>query len=213
MSEEELSWMVSVMCIGGFIGNIFFGCTSNLWGRKLPLLSIAIPFTLSWILTFFATNPIYLYAARILGGFGGAGIFILNPLFVAEIAEDSKAEKALRFYRNARSSTSEEEEPFKSELEKLRTSNQIFAKDAENTAKISWSDVTSVTAKKAITIGIILIWLNQFCGCFAMLNYTATIFKDAGSSLSPNMSAIVVGVIQLIGAYISTFLVDRAGRK
>lgn len=62
-------------------------------------------------------------------------------------------------------------------------------------------------------IGVVLVWLNQFCGCFAILNYQAEIFKDSGSSLSPNMSAIVVGVIQLIGAYIATFLVDRAGRK
>lgn len=62
-------------------------------------------------------------------------------------------------------------------------------------------------------IGIVLVTLNQFCGCFAMINYTATIFKDSGSNLSPNMSAIVVGTIQLIGAYCSTVLVDRAGRK
>lgn len=55
--------------------------------------------------------------------------------------------------------------------------------------------------------------LNQLCGIFAMLMYTATIFAESGSSLTPNMSAIVVGLIQLIGAYISTVLVDRAGRK
>lgn len=31
--------------------------------------------------------------------------------------------------------------------------------------------------------------------------------------MSPNMSAIVVGVIQLVGSYVATNLVDRAGRK
>lgn len=46
-----------------------------------------------------------------------------------------------------------------------------------------------------------------------MLNYTATIFEKAGSTLSPNMSAIIVGFIQIIGSYFSTVLVDRAGRK
>lgn len=46
-----------------------------------------------------------------------------------------------------------------------------------------------------------------------MINYTATIFKESGSALSPNMSAIIVGIIQLAGSCVSSFLVDRAGRK
>lgn len=68
-------------------------------------------------------------------------------------------------------------------------------------------------ARKSFLISIVLMALNQFCGCFAMLNYTASIFKESGSNLSPNMSAIVIGVIQLVGAYCSTFLVEKAGRK
>uniref|UniRef100_T1GSI0 Major facilitator superfamily (MFS) profile domain-containing protein n=1 Tax=Megaselia scalaris TaxID=36166 RepID=T1GSI0_MEGSC len=62
-------------------------------------------------------------------------------------------------------------------------------------------------------IGLVLMALNQFCGCFAMINYTGTIFEQAGSSLSPNMSAIIVAFIQLVGSYASTALVEKAGRK
>lgn len=39
------------------------------------------------------------------------------------------------------------------------------------------------------------------------------IFDEAGSSMSPNISSIVVGAIQVVGVYCSTLLVDRAGRK
>ncbi|XP_017966707.2 facilitated trehalose transporter Tret1 [Drosophila navojoa] len=39
------------------------------------------------------------------------------------------------------------------------------------------------------------------------------IFEKSGSSLPPTVSAIVVGVIQLVGSYVSTLLVERAGRK
>lgn len=46
-----------------------------------------------------------------------------------------------------------------------------------------------------------------------MLNYTATIFRESGSSISPDWSAIMVGIIQLLGTYVATFLVDRLGRK
>lgn len=108
MTVEELSWMVSIMCIGGFFGNMFFGCITGRFGRKLPLLLIAVPMTvcfiiisllknlfnwcflqISWCLIIFATNPYYIYVARFISGFGASGTFILIPLFVAEIAEDS----------------------------------------------------------------------------------------------------------------------------
>lgn len=46
-----------------------------------------------------------------------------------------------------------------------------------------------------------------------MLNYTAKIFRQSGSSISADLSAIIVGIIQLLGTYAATFLVDRLGRK
>lgn len=67
--------------------------------------------------------------------------------------------------------------------------------------------------RKAFIIGIALILMHELCGCFTMLNYTATIFRDSGSSISPEFSAIIVGVIQLLGTYVATFLVDKLGRK
>lgn len=46
-----------------------------------------------------------------------------------------------------------------------------------------------------------------------MINYTGKILADSGSELPPNESAVIVGVIQLIGTSISLLLVDRVGRK
>ena len=46
-----------------------------------------------------------------------------------------------------------------------------------------------------------------------MLNYTATIFEQSGSNISPNLSAVIVGATQLLGTYVATFLVDRLGRR
>lgn len=86
-------------------------------------------------------------------------------------------------------------------------------KKGEAQTKLSIKDFKSREARKSMIIAFALVALNQLCGCFAMLNYTATIFADAGSNLTPNMSAIVVGAIQLFGVFISLILVDRAGRK
>lgn len=68
-------------------------------------------------------------------------------------------------------------------------------------------------ARKSLMFGVALQFLEQFCGCFVLLFYAATVFKQAGSNLSPNVSSIIIGIIQLCGAYVSTMLVDRAGRK
>lgn len=99
------------------------------------------------------------------------------------------------------------------EMNKLRCSFGSSKTEACSKNSLKWSDLTTGLGRKALTIGIVLAALNQFCGCFAMLNYTANIFKEAGSNMSPNLAAILVGVIQLVGSYAATVLVDRAGRK
>jgi SP family facilitated glucose transporter-like MFS transporter 8 len=55
--------------------------------------------------------------------------------------------------------------------------------------------------------------LNQYCGIFAMINFTETIFQKSGSNLSPLVSSIIVAGIQIVGSLMPTFLVERLGRK
>lgn len=45
ISIEEASWISALLCIGAFIGNLFYGWIANNYGRKYPLISIAIPST------------------------------------------------------------------------------------------------------------------------------------------------------------------------
>lgn len=72
---------------------------------------------------------------------------------------------------------------------------------------------TTAIARKALITGVFLVALYIFSGLTPMSFYTATIFQETGSNLSPNVSAIVIGVVQLIGTCIATELVERAGRK
>uniref|UniRef100_A0A182TTK4 Major facilitator superfamily (MFS) profile domain-containing protein n=1 Tax=Anopheles melas TaxID=34690 RepID=A0A182TTK4_9DIPT len=75
--------------------------------------------------------------------------------------------------------------------------------------------VPSRHAQLGLLICLTLMALNQFCGCFYMMNYAQSVFAESGSvlNLSPSLSVIVVGLIQLIGCYVCTLLVDRIGRK
>jgi MFS family permease len=95
----------------------------------------------------------------------------------------------------------------------IEMQSMISTLNQSGSMKLSLSDFKSIHAAKAIVYGIFLMILNQFCGIFAMLNFTATIFEESGSTLSPNISSILVGAIQIIGAVMCTFLVEKAGRK
>lgn len=44
---EEGSWIASLLCIGGLIGNILFGFITNSFGRKRPLCALSIPIIVS----------------------------------------------------------------------------------------------------------------------------------------------------------------------
>lgn len=72
---------------------------------------------------------------------------------------------------------------------------------------------SSISLRQPIIISLALVMLQEMSGCYTMLSYTATIFEDSGSIISANLSAIIVGTVQLIGAFISIILVDRIARK
>lgn len=46
-----------------------------------------------------------------------------------------------------------------------------------------------------------------------MLNYASNIFKESGSDMDPNTSAIIMILVQMLGTWATTFLIDRVGRR
>ncbi|KOB64513.1 Sugar transporter, partial [Operophtera brumata] len=64
LSEEDVSWMASIMFIFA-------------------------PIALGWAVKLICTHPIALIGARALIGFGSGGGFVVCPLYVKEISEDS----------------------------------------------------------------------------------------------------------------------------
>lgn len=78
---------------------------------------------------------------------------------------------------------------------------------------MQWSDLLYNPGRKAMIIGIFLGALNHLSGSFALISYSANIFEAAGSALSSNESALVIGIIQFIGTTMVPFLVEHTGRK
>ncbi|KAH8241434.1 hypothetical protein KR026_002911 [Drosophila bipectinata] len=119
------------------------------------------------------------------------------------------AEKSFRYYRNHRSSISEEAS--KDEFEELRTA--VVAQQTKNSTPLSYKDLITKPALKAFAASVVLSLGYQFSGVFSFINYMSDIFKASGSIVDVNTGTIIIGVVQIIGVYTSTILVDIVGRR
>lgn len=92
------------------------------------------------------------------------------------------------------------------------TSNEKTSCETETT-RLKLSDFNGRAAGRAVFISIVLIVLNQLCGCYVILGYSTKVFEEAGSNLSPIDASIWICVVQLVASVLTIYLVDRAGRK
>lgn len=95
------------------------------------------------------------------------------------------------------------------EMAKL-TSNE---KSTGNETKLRLSDFSGRAACRAISFSLILIILNQFCGCYVILGYSTKVFEEAGANFSPIEASMWICVVQIVATVFTIYLVDRAGRK
>src|SRR5690348_8545412 len=54
---------------------------------------------------------------------------------------------------------------------------------------------------------------QQLSGINAVIFFVEQIFTDAGSSLKPEISSIIVGIVQVIATLASMVLIDKLGRR
>ncbi|KAJ2940888.1 hypothetical protein O0L34_g10147 [Tuta absoluta] len=89
LTEEEVSWMASIMFIFAPIAVFIYGVAADRFGRKRALLCASLPIAAGWAVKLICQHPIALIGARALIGFGSGGGFVVCPLYVKEISEDS----------------------------------------------------------------------------------------------------------------------------
>lgn len=108
LSTAEASWVVSGICIGGFVGNILLGWVRHKFdfkvfhfnierfsqlatriGQKVTLCVVAIPQMFGWLLIYYAKTPFYLILSRLISGFAGGGLYSIIPGYISEISDDA----------------------------------------------------------------------------------------------------------------------------
>ncbi|XP_037811265.1 facilitated trehalose transporter Tret1-like isoform X2 [Lucilia sericata] len=136
----------------------------------------------------------------------GSYFFPETPQHLLHKKNYNDAEKSFRFYRNCSSDHKPQcditFDNFKSNIDK---NNQDTS--------LSYRDFLTKPAVKSIITAAVLLFVNQFSGIFAFVNYMSNIFADSGSAMDPNTSTIIMGTLQIAGTYAATLLVDTYGRK
>uniref|UniRef100_A0A182LZC2 Major facilitator superfamily (MFS) profile domain-containing protein n=1 Tax=Anopheles culicifacies TaxID=139723 RepID=A0A182LZC2_9DIPT len=122
-----------------------------------------------------------------------------------------KKKEALRFYRGeeAESETSQ----FTAEVARFKDIHNVGPLKKKDSNQIHIKDFLTRSRWKPILICVIVIMFPAGSGSIPLITYTATIFQESQSNLSPAMSSIVVATLQLIGSYVSTMTVEKAGRR
>ncbi|XP_055378067.1 facilitated trehalose transporter Tret1-2 homolog [Condylostylus longicornis] len=96
-----------------------------------------------------------------------------------------------------------------------RSAIQAIQSDLDSSAgEASLTDLfTNIASRKALIIGFALMFFQQFSGINAVIFYTVPIFKSAGSTLDADVCSIIVGIVQVLMTFVSSLLIERAGRK
>ncbi|CAB3365739.1 Hypothetical predicted protein [Cloeon dipterum] len=140
-------------------------------------------------------------------------IYIVTLFFIPEspqhlLAKNNRreAERSLQRLRGAGCYIDEELRQMQTALDRQRA-------EATTQMEAFKSIFTEKAARKALLIGLGLMLFQQLSGINAVIFYTVSIFEAAGSTLSPSVSTIIVGIVQVVVSFIATLLVDRAGRR
>lgn len=82
---EEVSWISSLVTLGGLIGPFLFGYTAKKLGKRKTLLLIGMPYILSYLILAFARVVELFYISRFITGLAMGGSFTSGINYVMEL--------------------------------------------------------------------------------------------------------------------------------
>uniref|UniRef100_A0A1B6EHF6 Major facilitator superfamily (MFS) profile domain-containing protein n=1 Tax=Cuerna arida TaxID=1464854 RepID=A0A1B6EHF6_9HEMI len=90
ITDEQASWVGSIVTLGCLVGAIPAGTLSQMLGRRNFLLVLALPLILGWVLIIEGEHNVQLiYLGRFINGLSFGAVTVAVPLYNNEIAEDS----------------------------------------------------------------------------------------------------------------------------
>lgn len=124
-----------------------------------------------------------------------------SPTYLVKTGRRSDAAVALKWFWGPNCNTQNAIESIQSDLDAVKGEAKV-------------SDLfTKAVNRNALFIALLLMFFQQFSGINAVIFYTVPIFQSAGSTMDPAICGIVVGVVQVLMTFVSSVLIDKAGRR
>ncbi|XP_033156479.1 facilitated trehalose transporter Tret1 [Drosophila mauritiana] len=117
------------------------------------------------------------------------------------------AKRSFMFYKNIRKDDIKAEDEFE-EMKYL-----LIKEQTEKAKSFDYRDFITKPAFKAYASAAVLLISNQFSASFCVTTYLADVFAASYTTLNLGMCTIVIGVLQIVGNYVTTLLCDKYGRR
>lgn len=135
--------------------------------------------------------------------FGAIFVFMPeSPTYLISKGKKEEAAKSLRWLRGNRYDISQE-------LAELQAQHE---EDQKNKVSIVAAFGRRAT-QKALFISLGLMFFQQMSGVNAVIFFTKGIFESTDAGIDPSIATIIVGVMQVISVFVSSIIVDKAGRR
>ncbi|XP_045780673.1 facilitated trehalose transporter Tret1-like [Maniola jurtina] len=173
--------------------------------RGILLIVIGICQTTGTILLF-SVGPFLSYSGTTFCGFGMYVFLAIGSIFIPESpiyyilkGDDEKVKEVLHDLGRSE------------DIDKLLSVKEEYV---QTSSMKDWSELFTIRSnRKAFFIAFVLTALQNTSGFLVVLYFCASIFEMAGSSVSTNLSMIIIVSFQLIGSGLSSVFVERAGRR
>jgi len=102
-----------------------------------------------------------------------------------------------------------------SSLVELSISNMKKEIELDKESGGAWREIIKPWLRPALTIAVVIFFIQQFSGINTIIYYSPLIFKMAGfvSNEASIFPSIIVGAVNVIFTILSMFLLDRVGRR
>ncbi|KAH8403094.1 hypothetical protein KR222_004966 [Zaprionus bogoriensis] len=134
-----------------------------------------------------------------------------SPMHLIRKGKFTAAERSFRYYRNIKDSDSLSDQAVA--MAEFKNIKMTLTDGNDKVEKITIKDFFTRNAIRGYAMASVIVIANQFSGVFTMVNYMTDIFARSGSTMDPNTNTIIIGSVQLLGAYVSTLVCDIIGRR